>query len=162
MKAIDLMRHAALIGLTLALFCVASSATAACSEGQFCSETSTFVAQLTDFRTSTQGSVRVGTATLRFQNRGSQPLTLAYVSGSGVLIDDQGNRYSVDDYRNRNAVRAIGIIARSTFDPKFVVDFLRVFDSATAVSLNLNDANSAALFTAEENHQYVVMPLARE
>ncbi|HVJ68861.1 MAG TPA: DNA polymerase III subunit beta [Caulifigura sp.] len=49
-----------------------------------------------------------------------------------------------------------------TFDPKFVVDFLRVFDSATAVSLNLNDANSAALFTAEQNHQYVVMPLARE
>jgi DNA polymerase-3 subunit beta len=49
-----------------------------------------------------------------------------------------------------------------TFDPKFVVDFLRVFDSATAVSLNLNDGNSAALFTAEQNHQYVVMPLARE
>ncbi len=121
MKAIDLVRHAALIGLTLALYCVASSATAACREGQFCSETSTFVAQLTDFRTSTQGSVRVGTATLRFQNRGNQPLTLAYVSGSGVLIDDQGNRYSVDDYRNRNAVRAIGIIARSTFDPKFVL-----------------------------------------
>jgi len=49
-----------------------------------------------------------------------------------------------------------------TLDPKFVVDFLRVFDSATAVSLNLNDGNSAALFTAEQNHQYVVMPLARE
>jgi DNA polymerase-3 subunit beta len=36
-----------------------------------------------------------------------------------------------------------------TFDPKFVADFLKVFDSATAVSLNLNDANAAALFRAE-------------
>jgi DNA polymerase-3 subunit beta len=49
-----------------------------------------------------------------------------------------------------------------TFDPKFVVDFLRVFDPATAITLNLNDGNSAALFKAEENHQYVVMPLARD
>jgi DNA polymerase-3 subunit beta len=49
-----------------------------------------------------------------------------------------------------------------TFDPKFVADFLRVFDSATPVSLNLNDSNSAALFRAEDNFQYVVMPLARD
>jgi DNA polymerase-3 subunit beta len=49
-----------------------------------------------------------------------------------------------------------------TFDPKFVQDFVRVFDSAVPVSLSLNDANSAALFRAEENYQYVVMPLARD
>ncbi|MBX3442539.1 MAG: DNA polymerase III subunit beta [Planctomyces sp.] len=49
-----------------------------------------------------------------------------------------------------------------TFDPKFVADFLKVFDGASPVSLALNDPNGAALLKAEENYQYVVMPLARD
>jgi DNA polymerase-3 subunit beta len=49
-----------------------------------------------------------------------------------------------------------------TFDPKFVADFVRVLESASPISLNLNDSNAAALFRAEENYQYVVMPLARD
>jgi len=35
-----------------------------------------------------------------------------------VVIDDQGNRYDIDT-RNENNVRAIGVITRNTFDPKF-------------------------------------------
>jgi DNA polymerase III subunit beta len=49
-----------------------------------------------------------------------------------------------------------------TFDPKFVADFVKVFDSSTPITLSINDANAAALFRAEENYQYVVMPLARD
>jgi DNA polymerase-3 subunit beta len=49
-----------------------------------------------------------------------------------------------------------------TFDPKFVADFVRVLESASPISLNLNDSNAAALFRADENYQYVVMPLARD
>ncbi|MFG0335714.1 MAG: DNA polymerase III subunit beta [Maioricimonas sp. JB049] len=49
-----------------------------------------------------------------------------------------------------------------TFDPRFVAEFLRVLDAADSVSLNLIDANSAAVFKADESYTYVVMPLSRE
>jgi DNA polymerase-3 subunit beta len=49
-----------------------------------------------------------------------------------------------------------------TFDPRFIADFLRVLDPAAAVTLNLIDGNSAAVFKAEDNYTYVVMPLQRE
>lgn len=49
-----------------------------------------------------------------------------------------------------------------TFDPKFVADFLRVLEPSAQVVLNLIDGNSAAVFKADENYSYVVMPLARE
>ena len=49
-----------------------------------------------------------------------------------------------------------------TFDPRFVSDFLKVLDPASQVTLNLIDGASAAVFTAEENYTYVVMPLSRE
>lgn len=47
-----------------------------------------------------------------------------------------------------------------TFDPRFVAEFLRVLEPSAAVSLNLNDPNSAAVFRADGNYTYVVMPLA--
>lgn len=47
-----------------------------------------------------------------------------------------------------------------TFDPRFVAEFLRVLEPSAAVSLHLTDANSAAVFRADENYTYVVMPLA--
>ncbi|MGD9854174.1 MAG: DNA polymerase III subunit beta [Planctomycetaceae bacterium] len=50
----------------------------------------------------------------------------------------------------------------ATFDPRFVADFLKVLDPAAQISLKLIDGNSAAVFTADENYTYVVMPLSRE
>lgn len=49
-----------------------------------------------------------------------------------------------------------------TFDPRFVQDFLRVLDSAGSISVNLIDGNTAAVFKADENYTYVVMPLSRD
>lgn len=49
-----------------------------------------------------------------------------------------------------------------TFDPKFISDFLKVLDPATQVTLNLIDANSAAVFHTDEKYTYVVMPLQRD
>lgn len=49
-----------------------------------------------------------------------------------------------------------------TFDPKFVADFLKVLDSSSALTLNLIDAGSAAVFKADGDYTYVVMPLARD
>lgn len=121
MKQIFFLRWLAIALGTLALCGPSSAASAACANAQLCSETSTFVATVTDFRTSISRSQRVVSAAVHLQNRSDRPLTLTYVSGSGVVIDDQGNRYTVDDFRNGNAVRAIGIINRNTFDPKFTL-----------------------------------------
>lgn len=121
MKSTFLARYSAPAFLALALCNWSAAASAACAPAQLCSETSTFITQVTDFRTSIKGTQRAATATVRMQNRTDHPLTLTYVSGSGVVIDDQGNRYGVDDFRNSNAVRAIGIINRQTFDPKFTL-----------------------------------------
>ncbi len=49
-----------------------------------------------------------------------------------------------------------------TFDPRFVSDFLKVLDPAAQVTLKLIDGNSAAVFTADDNYSYVVMPLSRD
>lgn len=49
-----------------------------------------------------------------------------------------------------------------TFDPRFVQEFLRVLEPAGPVTLNLVDGNSAAVFKADDNYTYVVMPLARD
>ena len=83
-----------------------------------CVETRTFLAAVTNFRTSTQGKNRVLTATVRFENRTDKPLTLGYVRDSGIALDDLGNRYAVP---GANAVRAMGEIAGTTFDPKFTL-----------------------------------------
>lgn len=83
-----------------------------------CAETTSFTATVTNFRTSTQGRYRVLTATVRFENRTDKPLALGYVRDSGVALDDLGNRYAV---AGANAVRAMGEVAGTTFDPKFVL-----------------------------------------
>ncbi len=49
-----------------------------------------------------------------------------------------------------------------TFDPRFVADFLRTLDAADSLTLNLNSPQSAAVFRAEDDYTYVVMPLAQE
>jgi DNA polymerase-3 subunit beta len=47
-----------------------------------------------------------------------------------------------------------------TFDPRFVAEFLRVLEPSAAVTLQLSNPNSAAVFRADESYTYVVMPLA--
>lgn len=49
-----------------------------------------------------------------------------------------------------------------TFDPRFVIDFLRVLEPETRVSVELLDTASAAVFRTDDGYSYVVMPLTRE
>ncbi|MEP6589546.1 MAG: hypothetical protein ABJC19_00045 [Gemmatimonadota bacterium] len=105
----------------VALPCLALSAQSAspCAGKPLCADNREFVAVLTDVRLSRVGtSDRVVTATLRITNLTTQPLILGYVDQSAVSIDDRGNRYGAygDD-----AVRGLGIIRASTFDPKFAL-----------------------------------------
>ncbi len=89
-----------------------------CGGDARCTAVTNFTAKVADFRNSTQGRTRIVTTTVRFENRTTRPLTLAYVQNSGIVTDDQGNRYVV--YGN-NSVRGIGLVRNNTFDPKFTL-----------------------------------------
>lgn len=109
----------AMILIAASMFCMQpASAAAKCASQTSCVETRSFVATVTGFRTSKEGGKRVLTATVRFENKTGKPLTIGYVSESGVALDNLGNRYRVP---GANAVRAIGEIAGSNFDPKFTL-----------------------------------------
>lgn len=96
-----------------------AQATSACGAGATCVEVREFAATISDFRTSAADrGTRLVTATVRFQNKGARPLLLGYVQQSGVVLDDQGNRYV--GY-GAGSVRGIGEITGSSFDPKFVL-----------------------------------------
>ncbi|MGE0609662.1 MAG: DNA polymerase III subunit beta [Pirellulales bacterium] len=53
---------------------------------------------------------------------------------------------------------AIGI----TLDPRYFADFLRVLDPAKSFTLELKDAESAAVCFTDDGYGYVIMPLARD
>lgn len=90
-----------------------------CAGQPYCAEVAPVIAKIKDFRPSAADRTKILTATIQFQNRLNRPVALAYVGGSGVAIDDQGNRYSV---YGPTAVRAIGeIAANGQVDPKFIL-----------------------------------------
>ena len=49
-----------------------------------------------------------------------------------------------------------------TLDHRFVADFLRVLDPEKTFTLEIENAESAALFTTDDGYGYVVMPFARD
>jgi hypothetical protein len=89
-----------------------------CAGQAACSEVGTFVATVTDFRTSKVSYYTIVAATVRFKNKTNRPLILGYVGGSGTATDDQGHRYEVT---SANGVRGIGWITGNTFDSKFTL-----------------------------------------
>jgi hypothetical protein len=88
-----------------------------CNGQPRCMEVPEFSAVITDFRTSVSGYDHILSTSIRFQNKTSHPLILGYVSGSGVAIDEQGNRYAAYDPN----VRGIGLIASRNVDTKFTL-----------------------------------------
>jgi len=49
-----------------------------------------------------------------------------------------------------------------TLDPRFVSDFLKVLDAEKTFSIEIQDADSAAVCSTDDGYGYVIMPLARE
>jgi DNA polymerase III subunit beta len=49
-----------------------------------------------------------------------------------------------------------------TLDPRFLSDFLKVLGAEQMFSMELRDAEGAALCSTEDGYAYVIMPLARE
>ncbi len=96
-----------------------AQAAGACTQSVGCTEVRTFTATVTSFRTTKQGADRLITLTVRFLNKTDKPLTLGYVNESGLIMDDKGNRYFV---WGPGAVRGIGAVTGTTFDPKFTLE----------------------------------------
>ncbi len=112
----QLRTPAALAFLITAAAGASAQAPPTCPDGVPCNRVSSFIATLTDFRTSVQGrGDRVAAVTLTIRNIGPQVLRLGYVQNSGVATDDRGNRYGVA------SIRGIGEITGRGFDPKFVL-----------------------------------------
>lgn len=93
---------------------------AACAGVTNCQDVGAFTAQLTDVRTSKAGRFNVVSATLRFTNRRPAPLVLGLVAGSGLVTDDQGNRYEIA-HGTATGVRGIGLIQATMVDPQFAL-----------------------------------------
>lgn len=116
-----LARAAGLVGFVVFASMFAMPLPAAvpgCAGKPDCLDNASFAAQVIDFRTSTAGSYRLVTATVRIQNRLARPLTLGYVGNSGVVTDDQGNRYVI----GANGVRGIGVLGSGPVDTKFTLE----------------------------------------
>jgi hypothetical protein len=118
----------------------ARAAAPSCTGQANCTETSSFVATVSDFRTSVAGNDRVATATLRFQNKLTRPLVLGYVTGSGVVTDDKGNRY----VPGPDSVRGIGAVSGGNVDGKFTLEPGEASDARLEFTLK---ATKAALGT---------------
>lgn len=97
------------------------SVTAAAQSASPCPESPTVVCSprvesaVAEFRVTQSAGTYGAILQLRFVNRSATPLTLGYVEGSGQLVDDQGNRWTII---GSQAVRGIGRIGR-TIDASF-------------------------------------------
>lgn len=91
-----------------------------CRGSEPCIENPRFSATLSDFRVLQTGTKnRPLAATLRLRNKTGAPLTLVYVSGSAVALDDQGTRYTMPN--TRTGLRGLGAATRQSFDPRFTL-----------------------------------------
>jgi hypothetical protein len=94
-------------------------AQSACGNQPLCYDTQDFTATITSFLTSTNSAnYKIIDVALRFQNKTNQSLVLGYVTASGIALDDRGNRSVV---WGPNGYRGIGLVAGTTFDPKFTL-----------------------------------------
>lgn len=93
-----------------------ASGASVCAGKSGCSEIPQMAMAIEDFRITTSGASRYAAVTLRVTNRSPDPLTIGYVSGSGLVTDDRGNRYTLS-----GPARGMGEVNNSTFDPKFTL-----------------------------------------
>lgn len=107
------------------------------------------------------------------------PLTvgpfLAAVRQAAIMTDDESKRVRFHFAKKKLTLRAQGAESGQSrvelpieydgkgleisFDPKFVVDMLRVLEPDTPLTLDLNDSSSPAVFRHEPSYLYVVVPL---
>jgi len=110
-----MIRPSSIAPFALALAALAVSPRASGAQAAGTAPSRPFTTEVVDVRTSVSSS-RYVSVTLRFHNRVQRPLTLAYVQSSPVVLDDRGNRYTLN-----GAVRGMGLVSPSSYDPKFTI-----------------------------------------
>jgi len=81
--------------------------------------------------------------------------------GDGMLVLS-GATAEVGESRVEFPISYQGESITVTLDYRYVVDFLRVLDQQRTFTLEIESADTAALFTTDDGYGYVVMPLARD
>lgn len=135
---------AALITLTLPTLLPGQVADP-CAGVPRCHNSGTFAATLTDFRESTVSYYRIVSVTLRLKNNLTRPLVLGYVAGSGLVTDDQGNRYEP----TAGSLRGLGEIRGNTFDAKFTLQPGESADARLELSFRPDNAILGTRYTLE-------------
>ncbi len=84
-----------------------------------------------------------------------------FVFGEGTLVAI-GRGPEIGDSRIEMPIGYDGRIITISLDPKFVLEFLKVLDPSSTVTVDLIDGDSAALCRTDDGYCYVIMPLARD
>jgi hypothetical protein len=108
---------AAALFAALALVGPLAGQAAGCAGQTGCIEVASFIATVTGFRPSVQGSGHTVALTLQFRNKSPRPLVVGYLENTGVATDDRGNRYTIAS----GEVGGIGVVSNNSFDPRFVL-----------------------------------------
>ncbi|MDQ1468887.1 MAG: hypothetical protein QOJ99_367 [Bryobacterales bacterium] len=94
----------------------------ACGGKTRCYDAGPFVAEIAQATLSREGNFqdRVVRLNVRFRNKTNQPISLAYVAGTSVLIDNLGRRFAWGSGHDVSAT-GIGKVESNKADPQFVL-----------------------------------------
>lgn len=84
-----------------------------------------------------------------------------FAFGDGALVLS-GQTAEVGQSRVQLPIAYDGPSITLTLDHRYVADFLKVLDAEKAFTLEIENAESAALLTTDDGYGYVIMPLARD
>lgn len=84
-----------------------------------------------------------------------------FTFGDGSLVLE-GSAADVGQSRVEFPISYDGPSIVVSLDHRYVADFLKVLDAESVVTIEVQDEESAAVFTTDDGYGYVVMPLARD
>ena len=84
-----------------------------------------------------------------------------FTFGEGKVVLS-GRAAEVGQSRVEMPVSYDGEAVSITLDPRYMSDFLKVLDAEKNFTLEIKDAESAAVCTTDDGYGYVIMPLARD
>jgi DNA polymerase-3 subunit beta len=89
----------------------------------------------------------------------SRGVDFSFADGK-LILSGQGNQ--AGQSRVELPIAYDGAPLAIMLDPRYVSDFLKVLDAEKMFSIEIKDAESAAVCATDDGYKYVIMPLARE
>jgi DNA polymerase-3 subunit beta len=78
------------------------------------------------------------------------------------MLELSGRAAEVGQSRVELPIAYDGAEVAICLDPRYVSDFLKVLDPEKTFTLEIKNAESAAVCTTDDGYGYVIMPLARD